>query len=403
MSATPGARRAVPHALRRPERRVRLAVAVALWLGFLALLGGVVLGGAEVGLRLRRDRQAATVVDYPVADARLVADPLLRYRLAASYSSGSPAPTGEVLAYTHNALGYRGAEITRQKPPGVRRVVVAGGSTVYGALIDDADTLPVQLERALQARLGPADPVQVVNAGVPGFYAVGEALLTKAYLADLQPDVVVVLDGLNDVFYGVNPDWPSQIAEDELRVVRDGRFPEMVAAIDGSMFPLGLVEHQGRMVLRTALQRLAWRLGRPWFAERRAASDRVVALHAAATGLLARYARQAGAAAVTSLQPLLATGAKRLTPAGEEAVGREEYWDVGSWGPEARLMYPAMAECAARETAREGGAFVDLRAAFDAETGTTYAADVAHYTPLGNRLLAERLAPAVLAALQAPR
>lgn len=373
---------------------------MAVWLAFLALLALLVLGLAEAGLRFRRSQVAARAPDYEVTDPRFVRDPLLRYRNTPGYQFFSEGPTGARLTYTNNSLGLRGAEVAREKPAGTLRVVVVGGSTVYGALVDDAETLPAHLEDVLRQRLPPGQRVEVLNAGVPGYYALGEALFTAVEVRTFQADVVLVMDGLNDVFYGVNLDWPSQIAEDQLRVIRDGRFPEVSAVIDSSMFPRGLVEHQSRMVLRTGMQLLTWRMGWSSIIEFAQSSDRVVDLHAAMLRLLTRYAAREGAATVAALQPLLATSAKQLTPEEQHGVERESYWASNRWAHAARAMYPGMAATARREVEKEGGQFVSLLDAFDAESASTYAEDAVHYTPRGNRVLAEKLAPLVLAQLE---
>ena len=128
--------------MRRRTRGTTLVLFVA-WLVFLTILAGIVLGASEVGLRIRRGRVATTMVDPPNEDERFVDNPLLRYTHRPSYSYTSTSTNGAVLHYTTASLGFRGAETTVDKPAGVRRVVLVGGSTVYGALDDAPDTLGV--------------------------------------------------------------------------------------------------------------------------------------------------------------------------------------------------------------------------------------------------------------------
>lgn len=74
-----------------------------------------------------------------------------------------------------------------------------GASTVYGARVDDPDTAARLLEGRLAERLAPR-PVEVVNAGVPGWTS-GETLLHLEHrVLALEPDAVVVMDGRNEVF-----------------------------------------------------------------------------------------------------------------------------------------------------------------------------------------------------------
>jgi lysophospholipase L1-like esterase len=318
---------------------------------------------------------------------------MTRYRNRPSHAYDSQAENGSGVRYTNNSLGLRGPEITLDKPAGMRRIVIVGGSTVYGALTDDASTISQQLEEVLRQQLGPN--VQVINGGVSGYDSLQEVALTCSRLLDLQPDVVVALDGLNDIYYGTLEEWPSQVAADQIGMLADGRCPEIAAMVDETMFPAGLLQHQVQMLSRDGRRAGFNLLHLKLPAAPRVVSDRIVALHAGSLGLLARYGRQRGSAVIAALQPLVAVGEKQLSQAEVEAVSVQGYWDVGGWAELARVMYSRFAPTTARAVEAEGGTFVDLSRAFDAESGTTYAEDAAHYTRLGDRRLAEALAPLI--------
>jgi GDSL-like lipase/acylhydrolase family protein len=384
----------------QPARRRRGVLLVA-WLLFVVLLLVLTLGVAEIGLRIRRDRVAAHLPDPPATDGRFLPDRLLGYTNKPNISYTSESRRHLVFHYSNNSLGLRGAETGRTPAPGVQRVIVVGGSTVYGALDDQDDTLPVELEQVLRERYGAN--VEVLNAGIPGYEALREAAYTKADLLDLQPDVVVVMDGLNDVFYGSLEEWPSQIAEYQLRIIGDGRLPELSQTIDRTMFPHGVLEHQVTMLARTArMEIFPLLLHRSSPPAPRIANERVEDLHAASVGRMVEYARSRGARTVASLQPLLVLGSKPLSADEEEAVRHEDYWDPEGWPAIARVMYPRMDTTTRAAVEAAGGRYLDLRHAFDTEPGTAYAEDVAHYTGLGNQRLAEALAPTVLDLLQQP-
>jgi hypothetical protein len=323
----------------------------------------------------------------PQQDERFVNDPLLRYRNRPSHVYQSTTRLGEKVSYTNNTLGFRGPQITRHKQLGMQRVVVVGGSTVYGALVDDRHTLPAQLELILRERLGP--DIEVINAGVPSFEALREAVFTKAELLDLDPDIVIALDGLNDVFFGTLEEWPAQVAADQQRLIKDGRFSEVVAMVDRTMFPRGLFEHQLAMHWRD-LRRHLFRTAAP-----RVLSERIVALHAESHGLLAQYGTERGVVVVAGLQPLLATGNKQLALEEETAVDHEGFWSAGGWQEMAGAMYARLAETTRTAVERQAGIFVDLTGVFDDEPGATYGEDAVHYSPLGNRRLAESLATVI--------
>lgn len=99
-----------------------------------------------------------------------------------------------------NALGQRGPEIERAKPPGTFRVVAIGDSLTFGYGAPQDDVWPAALERRLGAdpsRVG-ARAVQVVNLGVSAYNSANEARVLEAKALDFDPDVIVVGYFLND-------------------------------------------------------------------------------------------------------------------------------------------------------------------------------------------------------------
>jgi len=91
-----------------------------------------------------------------------------------------------------NHLGLRGPEPVQPKPPGTRRLLVTGDSSVYGDGVPDGATFT----EVAAARLGP--PVDAVNAGIPG-YATWQTLnLLRMRGLALQPDLVVVANLWSD-------------------------------------------------------------------------------------------------------------------------------------------------------------------------------------------------------------
>jgi lysophospholipase L1-like esterase len=109
---------------------------------------------------------------------------------------------------THNSHGNRGPEAAFAKPAGVRRVVVMGDSQAWGYGVDDDETIPAQLARALDEVGGARH--EVLNLGVGG-YGTDQAFLK--YLVQgtrYAPDVVVLSVFKNDpvenahtVYWGV--------------------------------------------------------------------------------------------------------------------------------------------------------------------------------------------------------
>lgn len=101
--------------------------------------------------------------------------------------------------------GYRNRlPIAVQKPPGEIRVLLAGGSTAAGAGAPDGETI---LD-SLQTAFGRARPeVRVINVAQSAFNSSQELAQTCLLLLDLEPDVLVLLDGRNDFYFATRPDW----------------------------------------------------------------------------------------------------------------------------------------------------------------------------------------------------
>ncbi len=116
-------------------------------------------------------------------DAELIGIPYLNYAL-------NPARDDV------NARGFRGQDVAIPKPEGVFRIVALGGSTTYGHALTADGAYPAQLQRLLRETYG--DRVEVVNLGVPGYFSLDSLVNLATRGVALEPDVVIVYDGVND-------------------------------------------------------------------------------------------------------------------------------------------------------------------------------------------------------------
>lgn len=85
--------------------------------------------------------------------------------------------------------------------PDAFNVFVFGGSTTFGWLLADGDTIVSRLQDGLlKANCG--SPVHVYNFGQPAYLSTQEALLFESLVRrGIVPDTAVFIDGLNDFFY----------------------------------------------------------------------------------------------------------------------------------------------------------------------------------------------------------
>jgi len=169
--------------------------------GNLALLAGstaIAFLVAEVGGRMWLDHLASPEA---YAELALFADVPAEKRQWSPhhYLDYYPTPNYRKGGTHHNSLGYRGEEFTREKPEGVFRIVAIGGSSVYTITVeDDAETFPAQLQTVLRERYG-HERVEVINAGVGGFNSWESLIDLEFRVLDLDPDLIVVYHGVNDV------------------------------------------------------------------------------------------------------------------------------------------------------------------------------------------------------------
>lgn len=91
-------------------------------------------------------------------------------------------------SFRTNALGFRGPEISRGKPPGTFRVVVLGSSNTMGHGVEDEESYPRLLEGWLAERSGTGRRVEVVNLAVSGDSPTQRLVRLRLEVAGLEPD-----------------------------------------------------------------------------------------------------------------------------------------------------------------------------------------------------------------------
>jgi len=106
--------------------------------------------------------------------------------------------------FSTNALGLRTrAALPLSKPDGMRRVVFLGGSTTECLFVDDAEAWPALVGRMLEERAGGRYRVEDVNAGMSGHTTRDHLATLSQYLIPLQPDLIVLMAGVNDLWLQV--------------------------------------------------------------------------------------------------------------------------------------------------------------------------------------------------------
>jgi lysophospholipase L1-like esterase len=148
--------------------------------------------------RHREHEQIFQTLGLPAMNDTMVSDPRLFWTL-------KPGLEGKVIeghirdaairfTFSTNSRGLRGPEVPRRK--GAFRILALGDSTTFGLGVNDDETWPAVLESLLREKTG--RPVEVINAGVPGYTAFQGLRYLEDRGLSLAPDLVLATFGFND-------------------------------------------------------------------------------------------------------------------------------------------------------------------------------------------------------------
>ncbi len=115
----------------------------------------------------------------------------LHYRLKPNASWQGQPPGGNAWTATIGPLGERGPSHPLQRPAGHKRVLMVGGSTLFGFEVSDLDTMAHALQRELTKQAG-NKPVEVWNYGTCAYTLAQAAAQAVELVPVLLPDLIVV-------------------------------------------------------------------------------------------------------------------------------------------------------------------------------------------------------------------
>lgn len=101
--------------------------------------------------------------------------------------------------YFINEHGSRGASFKLPKPPGVRRIVVLGGSTVFDLNAEEGSDWPHLMEKFLKEK--GHHQVEVINAGIPGHTSSDSLGRLYTEIWQWEPDYLMIYEAWNDIKY----------------------------------------------------------------------------------------------------------------------------------------------------------------------------------------------------------
>tara|TARA_Y100000741_G_scaffold138355_1_gene104296 strand:+ start:3668 stop:5161 length:1494 start_codon:yes stop_codon:yes gene_type:complete len=98
-----------------------------------------------------------------------------------------------------NNFGFRGEEFSKIKDENTFRVILLGGSQMFGmGATSDNTTIPGFLNNLFEERNN-SFSIEVINAGLKGVDSKKELLLLQSMIIGFSPNMVIVYDGLNDL------------------------------------------------------------------------------------------------------------------------------------------------------------------------------------------------------------
>ncbi len=110
-----------------------------------------------------------------------------------------------------NKYGFRGPEITKEKPENTYRIFTIGASTTFGSGVFDTQTYPFYLQ-LMYDEVDLDFDIEVINAGWPGVWSVKEADAIKEKYIDFEPDLFIVYDGGGEIMDMLHPNDPRATA-----------------------------------------------------------------------------------------------------------------------------------------------------------------------------------------------
>ena len=115
-----------------------------------------------------------------------------------------------------NSFGIRGDDFNLKKESDVYRIIMLGGSTMYGVYAtSDSATIPSFLDKKIQ-RENPNFNVEIINAGINGSDSFDEVSFLTDRLLQLEPDMIFIYDGGNDLLNNIRDEeilkepWPTE-------------------------------------------------------------------------------------------------------------------------------------------------------------------------------------------------
>ena len=142
-------------------------------------------------------------------------------------------PRNELVAEI-NSHGLRGPEFNIEKPDDVYRIIAVGGSTTFGAGVEDNFSWPALLDESLN-ELEPSKKIEVINAGVSAATSLQNMNHINQKLINFNPDLIILYVGTNDMscmlpfYHNENTKWDEDFMLRSCGNYELDKYPELLA------------------------------------------------------------------------------------------------------------------------------------------------------------------------------
>lgn len=386
--------------------------ALALLVVVACLLVAEIALRAAYAARHRRARTAPQAIDQRGSNdayddpadyyGKYDTNPAMDYSTYLGYVSRAPFAGAGYRTNVHHARYDE--DFSPEKPAGERRIFVMGGSTAWGQGVRQDQVFTSVAEARLRQ---PQRLTRVVSMGVTAYGSVQERVMVENLVLGLQPDLVVLLSGWNDSYFGYS--GKDILEEQDFMKYRQvlARHLPFVKPPPGKSktYPPEFDDYASKLHYFLAVRFFALSHRSPAdlvaAVQRQALPpERVLATLERNLEILAGIASRRSFRLVLYLQPSIYATRKPLSAREREIVEAAKTGYVG-YAEYNDAVYRLYRERLPDHAARHCYAFVDADAAIQAEPKSVFV-DHVHFGSRGNRLLGEHLAGVSLRELSEP-
>ena len=199
-----------------------------------------------------------------------------------------------------NDFGFRGPELKHNESK--YRIVIMGGSTVFGAGVTDNETIPAELSK----KLSNFNKIEVINAGISSITSNEELYHIKHKILELKPNLIIVYDGANDAYYE-KTDFSVKITNNKFQLKDIQQYYRTPVVIYRNIL-LPLLHHQGSLQVHNSPGNLE-----KFNSNNDSVSEITSDIWYKNMKDFCKTANENGIKSVVLLQPTIYTGTKKLT------------------------------------------------------------------------------------------